>query len=98
MTQVTCHTYPGGSQDPLSAMLPLRNPAAVLTWTLGSELVGHIQQRQKCHQTVVTIGLNEVMPRDGCRVDVVLPEWPDEGLGWTGYRCSLLVSQRQLVP
>lgn len=38
------------------------------------------------------------MPRDGCGVNVVLPEWPDEGLGWRGYRYCLLVSQRQLVP
>lgn len=38
------------------------------------------------------------MPRDGCGVNVVLPEWPDEGLGWRGYRCCHLVSQRQLVP
>lgn len=54
------------------------------------EFVGHVQQRQERHQAVVTIGLNEVMPRDGCGVDVVLPEWPDEGLGWTEDRWCLL--------
>lgn len=57
-------------------------PAGSLTGALGAELVGHVQQRQQGHQAVVTIGLNEVMTCNGCRVNVMLPEWSDESLGW----------------
>lgn len=58
------------------------SPAGSLTGALGAELVGHVQQRQQGHQAVVTIGLNEVMTCNGCRVNVMLPEWSDESLGW----------------
>lgn len=57
-------------------------PAGVLTGALGVELVGHVQQRQQCHQAVVPVGLDEVVPCDRRGVDVMLPEGADEGLGW----------------
>lgn len=56
-------------------------PAGTLTGALGVELVGHVQQRQQCHQAVVPIGLDEVMTRDGCWVNVMLSERSDESLG-----------------
>lgn len=58
-------------------------PAGMLTRALGMELVGHVQQRQQCHHAVVPIGLDKVMTRNGCRVDVMLPEWSNESLGWS---------------
>lgn len=54
------------------------------TWALGAELVGHVEQGQQHHQAVVPVGLDEVVPRDGCGVDVVLPERPDERLAAVG--------------
>lgn len=61
-------------------------PGTGRTCALGVELVGHVQQWEQRHQAVVTIGLDEVVPRDGCGVDVVLPEGADKGLQGAGRR------------
>ena len=45
-----------------------------LTSLVRQELVGHMCQRQYCEHAVVPIGLNEVVSRDGCGVNVVFPE------------------------
>lgn len=37
-------------------------------------------ERQDGDHAVISISFNEVMPRDGRRVDVVLPEWTDKRL------------------
>lgn len=41
---------------------------------------GHGQQRQEHGQAVVTIGLYDVVPGDGCGVHVMLTEWTNERL------------------
>lgn len=50
------------------------------TWCVGQELVGHVGERQDGDHAVISISLDEVVPCDGCRVDVVLPEWTDKCL------------------
>lgn len=50
------------------------------TWCVGQELVGHVGERQDSDHAVISISLNEVVPCDGRRVDVVLPEWTDKRL------------------
>lgn len=37
-------------------------------------------ERQDGDHAVISIGLNEVVPRDGCGVDVVLPKWTNKRL------------------
>lgn len=44
------------------------------TWWVGEEFIGHVGQRQDGDHAVVSISLYEVMPCDGCRINVVLPE------------------------
>ena len=43
-------------------------------------LVRHVSEDGDKYGEVVTVRLDEVMPRDGRRVDVVFAEWPDERL------------------
>lgn len=50
------------------------------TWCVGHELVGHVSERQDGDHAVVSIGLNEVVPRDGRWVNVMLSEGADECL------------------
>lgn len=50
------------------------------TWWVGEEFIGHVGQRQDGDHAVVSISLYEVMPRDGRRINVVLPERPNECL------------------
>ena len=51
-----------------------------LTWRRGAERVGHVCERQDGDHAVVSVGLDEVVARDGRGVNVVLPEWTDERL------------------
>lgn len=60
--------------------LKVRVCLRLCTWCVGQELVGHVGERQDGDHAVISISLNEVMPRDGCRVDVVLPERTDKRL------------------
>lgn len=50
------------------------------TWWVGEEFIGHVGQRQEGDHAVVSISLYEVMPRDGRRINVVLPERTNECL------------------
>lgn len=50
------------------------------TWCVGPELVGHVGERQDGDHAVISISLDEVVPRDGSRVDVVLPKWTKKRL------------------
>lgn len=43
-------------------------------WRLGGKAPGHAGQHWNGHHEVVPIGLNEVMPRDWCWIDVMLSE------------------------
>lgn len=44
----------------------------------------HPEHHRKAHSKVIAVGLHEIVPRDGCRVDVVLAERSDEGFAEDG--------------
>lgn len=50
------------------------------TWCVGQELVDHVRERQDGDHAVISISLDEIVPSDGRRVDVVLPKWTDKCL------------------
>lgn len=52
----------------------------VCTWCVGQELVGHVGERQDGDHAVISVSLDEVVPRDGRGVDVMLPEWTNKRL------------------
>lgn len=51
-----------------------------LTGREGEKVEGHVCKWDDGQHAVVTVGLNEIVTGDGCRVDVVLSEWTYKSL------------------
>lgn len=55
-----------------------------LPWREGEEVEGHVSQRDDGQHAVIPVCLDEVVPCDGCGIDVVFPKRSDERLSKDG--------------